>query len=141
MSGPPGATPPPPGGFLPPPGSVPTPGGVAPPSGGYLPPPAQPYVAAASSGTRQNVWAIVSLVLGVVSIAVLVCCWPLGVASGVAALVTGYVGLRRTDEFAGSGRGVAIAGMVTGGIGVALSVLLVVVLGLSMLGGSSSGLS
>lgn len=63
---------------------------------------------------------IISLVLGIISVA---CCW-LGFLTGPAALITGYMGRNNADNNPAvySGSGLALAGMITGGIGTLISV-------------------
>ena len=134
---PPGAYPPPPG---PPPGSAPPPGAYPPPPGSFAPPPAQPYVPGVAT-TDQNTLAVTSLVCGIVTLVLALCCWPLGVVSAIAALITGYLGLRKADELGGNGKGMAIAGLVMGGIGILVAVLFGLLFGVSLLGGTTSGLN
>ncbi len=99
--------PPPP----PPPASVPPPPMVQryPPSYGY----AQPV--------RTNGLAVASLVLGILTLC--------GIGS-ILALVFGYQAKRQIDESGGteSGRGMAVAGIVLGWIGLALVAIYVIVL-------------
>lgn len=72
---------------------------------------------------------IVSLVLGIISI---MCCF-VGFLTGPAALITGYLGKKNADknpnEYGGSG--MAIAGMITGGIGALISIgyFLIIIIG------------
>lgn len=78
---------------------------------------------------QNQVFSIVSLVAGIISI---FCCW-LSPILGIVALVTGYLSLNniKKDSSAYGGRGLAIAGMVTGGLGLAIGVLywILVILG------------
>ncbi len=59
-----------------------------------------------------NGWAVASLVCG------LILCVPL--LTGVAAAITGVLGLRRSREVGGRGRGLAIAGLILAGANVLL---------------------
>ena len=79
--------------------------------------PFQPPVAIA--GQNQTL-AIISLITGILS---LLCCFS--IVSGPAALVTGYLAKSKADQtpMQFGGRGMAIAGMITGGIGTLLGVL------------------
>ncbi|HEX5615868.1 MAG TPA: DUF4190 domain-containing protein [Acidimicrobiia bacterium] len=103
---PPGATaaggyvPPPPGAYLPP------------PTGGYVPPGVPPYATPPTTGT--NGLAIASLVLGLV--------WVCGIGS-VLAVIFGVVALGQIKQRSQSGRGLAIAGIVLGALGIALIVV------------------
>lgn len=140
MAPPPAAYPPPPG-AAPPPGSfAPPPGSFAPPAGSFAPPPAQPYVPGVAT-SDQNALAIISLVCGIVTLVLALCCWPLGLVSAIAALITGYLGLRKADELGGNGKGMAIAGLVMGGIGILAAVLFGLLFGVSLLSSSTTGLN
>jgi hypothetical protein len=99
-------------GAPPPPPPPPPPGYGAP--GGY--PGAKP------AGT--NILAIISLVAGIVSI-VLVCCY-IGFVAGPAAIVTGFIARKQIDETGQGGKGMATAGLITGIIGFAITVIFVI---------------
>jgi hypothetical protein len=112
----------PPAGYEPPP---PPP----PPAAAYAPPPAyapQPYYAQVVVQAKTNGLAIASLVLGI--------CWVYWVGS-ILAVIFGHVALAQIARSNGTqnGRGMAIAGLVLGWIGVA--VLLIVLIAAA---GSSS---
>ena len=79
--------------------------------------PASPYLARPSRGT--NGMAIASMVLGIVWV------WWVG---SILALIFGYIGLRQIRDRNESGRGMAIAGVVLGWIGVGTLVLFIVLL-------------
>ena len=68
--------------------------------------------AAGTGGVNQTL-PIISLVLGIVSL----CCY-ISPVTGIAALITGYLGLKnvKNDPANYGGKGLAIAGMITGGI-------------------------
>jgi hypothetical protein len=88
------------------------------------PPPQQPQAYApvpVVQQTRTNGFAVASLVLGIV--------WLYGVGS-ILALVFGYVGKSQIDQSGGqqTGRGLAIAGIVLGWVGVAGVIIVIVVL-------------
>lgn len=87
--------------------------------------PFQPPVAV--QGQNQTL-PIVSLVCGIIS---LFCCW-LGFLLGPAALITGFMGRnnanRNPSEYGGNG--LALAGMITGGIGTLISVAYFILIGL-----------
>ena len=70
---------------------------------------------------------IVSLVFGILSISLAFCCYG-GIPLGIVALITGYIGLNneKNDPTRYGGRGLAIGGMVTGGLVLALSILLII---------------
>jgi hypothetical protein len=68
----------------------------------------------------------VSLIFGILSIA-LFCCYG-GIPLGIIALITGYMGLKneKDDPARYGGRGLAIGGIVAGGLGLVLSILIIV---------------
>lgn len=114
--------PPPPGGGgygAPPPGG----GGYGgpPPGGGFGGPPpgyggAQPQ--------QTSVLSIVSLVTGILGIVCCIC-YGAGGLFGIAALVTGFLGRKEIAESGDTkkGGGLALAGMICGGVAIALSIL------------------
>lgn len=71
------------------------------------------------AGGQNNTLAIVSLVCGILSICLC------GIVTGIPALITGFMAKNKADtnpaEF--GGRGMALAGMITGGIGTVLGIL------------------
>ena len=69
----------------------------------------------------------VSLVLGIFGI-LFTCCYG-GIPLGAAALVLGYLGLKNVNENPSefSGRGLAIAGIITGAVGLLISVGIVLI--------------
>ena len=70
-------------------------------------------------GAQQtSVLAIISLVTGILGI---LCCGSL--IFSIAALILGVLGKKEIDAGQKSGRGMALAGMILGGIGLALSLL------------------
>ncbi len=98
-----GDTPPPPGGYPPP----------AP--GGYGQPPA------------KNQKALVSMIVGIVSLVFSLCCTPIGFIGGIVAIVFGVLG--RKDIAAGStqqGSGQALAGIITGAVAILISVVSII---------------
>ena len=126
--GPPGYGPPgggPPGGYGPPggpPGYGPPPGGgFGPPPGGFGPPGGPMMM---GGGPRFNPLAIVSMVLGILSIPGC-CCWFLGAPMAIAALVLGIVafGKIRSNPQVFKGGGMAIAGIVCASVGLLLDLV------------------
>ena len=93
----------------------------APPAYGQPPSTGSGY----QSGQKTNGLAIAALVLGIAGLVFYAC----GVAS-ILALVFGYMSRRQIDESGGTqgGRGMAIAGIIMGWIGVALVVIFWVVI-------------
>ncbi|MFL6374372.1 MAG: DUF4190 domain-containing protein [Pyrinomonadaceae bacterium] len=90
----------------------------------FQPPPA-------GAGGQNKTLAIVSLVLGILSI----CCY-VGPVTGIAALITGYLANKKAnqDPQTYGGKGLALAGMILGGVffavGVAYYIYLIVIFGL-----------
>jgi hypothetical protein len=100
-----------PGGFPPPGGGYPPPGGGF-QGGGYPPPQAQ----------QTNGLAIASLVIGIIGI--LSCVVP---PIGLVALILGVLGLNKAKQLNGSGKGLAIGGIVTGIVGMVAGTALFVI--------------
>ena len=98
----------------PPPG--PPPGAYAyPPVPGY-PPPAYPVK------PKANGFALTSMILGILGLTIGLCLLFFPVMP-ILAVVFGYVGLGQMRKTGAPGRGYAIAGLVTGYIGIALALL------------------
>jgi Domain of unknown function (DUF4190) len=112
------------GGTQPP--TPPPPPPAQPPSSGPTPPPApppssqQPAGYSYQTGPKTNGLAIAALVLGIAGLVFYIC----GVAS-ILALVFGYMAKGQIDRApeAQGGRGMAIAGIIMGWIGIALVVI------------------
>ncbi|TDB76565.1 DUF4190 domain-containing protein [Micromonospora sp. KC723] len=100
------------------------------PADPYAPPPAAPptYPGAGypQPAGQQNTLGLVSMILGIASIPML-CCFSVGIPLGVAAVVTGWLGKQKADQGLASNGGQAKAGLICGGIAVALGVLGLVV--------------
>jgi len=81
--------------------------------------PFQPPPVGAGAGQNKTL-AIISLVLGILSI----CCY-ISPLTGIAALITGFLALKniKTDPNIYGGRGLAIAGMITGGVFMVISIV------------------
>jgi len=96
--------------------SPPPPGSVPPPSGYGMPPAPQ----------RTNGAAIASLVCGILG------CIPW--LTGLAAVILGIVGLRKTKDPQVGGKGMAIAGLILGGISIVAWTLYFAVVGVAIFG-------
>ena len=83
----------------------------------------QPYAAAQSSGT--NGAAVAALITGI--IALLLSWIPainiLGFLLAIVAIVTGFIGMKKANAPGGSGKGLAIGGLVTGILAILVTVL------------------
>jgi hypothetical protein len=117
MTGYPGGSypPPPPPSYPPPPGYGPHP---------YGPYPGMPY-GAAPAGPRNGL-GITALVLGIVG---LLAFWSVvgGIVLGVAAVIFGIVGYGRARRGIANNRGIAIAGIVLGGLAIVISAAFIAV--------------
>lgn len=76
----------------------------------------------ASSSTNQL--CLVSMILGIASVAGAGCCFIFGVPLAIGGVATGFVGLSQVKDSPSEGRGMAIAGIACGAVGVVLPVLL-----------------
>ena len=90
-----------------------------------LPPPPPGYGAPTPWGppVRSDALAIASLVCGIISIPLVIAC-VLGLVGGVLGLVFGFIARSRIRRSHGAltGAGMALAGIICGAVGVALSV-------------------
>lgn len=121
---PPGGAPPPPGGGAPPPpGGAPPPGqwGQAPAPTPGAPPPGMPYGAPVQQNSTTNGLAVAALVVGILSLPFAFACGS-GVLFGIVAIVLGFLGRKKAnEEMAGNGAGMALAGIITGVLGLLAS--------------------
>ncbi|MGN9802411.1 DUF4190 domain-containing protein [Micromonospora sp. L32] len=88
--------------------------------------PAYPNAGYPQPQGQQNTLGLVSMILGIVSIP-MVCCY-LGIPLGIAAVVTGWLGRQKAAQGLASNGGQALAGLICGGIGLALGLLQIVAL-------------
>ena len=97
--------------------------GIAPP-----PQPGAPGAPGMVVPTKTHPLAIWSLVLGIISIVGICLCFPIAVISGIIAVVLGYRARKQMLDPLGpvpyGGAGLALAGIITGSIGIVLSVAL-----------------
>lgn len=100
--------------------------GAAPAAPGYPAPSyAQPYAQPYAAPLKSNGLAIASMICGIASV---VFCWlylivPLGL--GIAAVVMGHISLKKIkNDSALGGKPLAITGLITGYVGIALSVII-----------------
>ncbi|MDQ5844660.1 MAG: DUF4190 domain-containing protein, partial [Acidobacteriota bacterium] len=84
--------------------------------------------------SQQKTLAVASLVLGIVSMTIGWCCY-FGVLSGPIAIVLGFVALSqiKKDPSRYGGKGMAIGGIVTGGLYFLFLALIILIYGLSFL--------
>ncbi|MGI5861568.1 MAG: DUF4190 domain-containing protein [Myxococcales bacterium] len=95
----------------------------------YLPP------AGPSQPAKTDPFAVTSLVLGATSVFFAACCFPLTLVLGLLAVVFGVVALSRISSSRMRGKGLAIAGIITGIAGPAIGLLLFL---LAMVGGAAT---
>jgi hypothetical protein len=114
------------------PGSGPAYGAPPPPPPGFGPPPGDPL--GLPPGPRKDPMAIAAMGVGISSIvlALFACCCTqvavLGIVAGAVGAIIGFLARKRVLESQGvlGGAQQALIGMVTGGIGAALAVVLIV---------------
>ena len=115
------------GGDVPSYGQPPSQGGPQPPTDGspYGSPPSYPGGPGGYPGTppsqSTNVLAIVSLILGIISI---VTCNLF--IFGIGGLVLGFIALNQIKSTGAGGRGLALGGLIASGVGLALGLLVVI---------------
>lgn len=80
-----------------------------------------------TSAGKDQTLAIVSLITGAVSIILSWCCY-MGIIIGPVALITGFIAINNInkDPDKYDGKGLAIAGMVAGGVGILISLIMLV---------------
>ena len=81
--------------------------------------------------SRRNGVGVAALVVGVVSLvlALLVLFFPIAALLGLIAIILGFVGMGRASRGEADNRGQAIAGLVTGALGLALAVFFTISIG------------
>jgi hypothetical protein len=89
------------------------------------------YGSAPAAGSGSNPMAIVALILGILSI-LTACFWFIAAPLGIAAIVLGFLGRGKAKRGEARQGGLAMAGLVTGAIGLVLTIVLTVA-GISLL--------
>jgi len=115
--------PPPPGGYDP----------YQPLAPEYVPPP--PTMGQVPGAGATNGMAIASMVTGIVSL-LLFCCTFLSVPAGIVAVVLGLVSLNQVNQRGQEGKGMAIAGIATGGAALLVQAAWFIFNGFAMLSGT-----
>ena len=141
---PPGATSspgygPPPGPAYPSPPAAPSPLGYPPPPG-YPTQPGYGYTQPWGQAPRNEPLAIAGMVCGIAAIPLLVACGA-GIVLGVLGVVFGLIAMRRIRDSGGAltGRGMALAGAICGGVALALFLIYIVVAIIVAVSDSASG--
>jgi FtsH-binding integral membrane protein len=78
----------------------------------------------------RNGLGVAALVLGIISLLFMIFLPPIGVVLGILALIFGIIGVRRARRGEATNRGQALAGAITGGIGLVASVVILTVVGI-----------
>lgn len=74
------------------------------------------------NGAKSNAMGIASMVLGILSIVLICCCYIMSIPLGLAAVIFGIVSIKKDEPH----RGYAIAGIITGDIGFIFSVAILI---------------
>jgi Domain of unknown function (DUF4190) len=90
------------------------------------PPPPPPGAYAAPATGQQNGLAIAGMVLGIASVVLFFLTWPATIVA-IVGLILSPVGLSKSKQLGGLGRGMAIAGVVTSSIGLVASIIFLIV--------------
>src|SRR5262249_13095496 len=85
--------------------------------------PQYPYGSQTADPNKNNGLAIGAMSPGIASIVLACCCWPLGLAAGIAGLRMGFVSRKQRVEGGGQGNGMALTGIICGGVGILLGVV------------------
>lgn len=83
----------------------------------------------------MNTMAIVSIVAGGIGLLTF-CCYGIGIVPSIVGLVTGFMGMKKVQETGERGRELAIAGMVTGGLGTVLAIGYVILIIIGVVSGN-----
>ena len=86
-------------------------------------PPTPPAAPSGAPAAKSPILSILSLVGGVLGL-LLACCWGAGIAFAIAGIVLGTLGRKREPN----GKGLALAGLITGWVAVALCIIMWVLL-------------
>ena len=128
------STPPPPPGndpyppYQPPSGQEPPTPYVPPPPGYAQGPYTQPGAFPGALQPANNGMAIASLIVGITSIPLSLCCIALGPVAGIVGVILGFVARNQINQSGGAqaGGGLALGGLICGGIGILIGVIFIV---------------
>lgn len=97
-------------------------------SGEEAPAYAAPVAEAMPAAPKTSGLAVASLIVGIVSLPLSLCCPPLSIIGALAALVMGLIAASQIGKSGGQlgGKGLAIAGIVLGALGLALGVIFLI---------------
>lgn len=119
----------PPPSYPPPPSSYPPPSAYPPPPSGY--PPSAPYQPGypIAPQSHTNGLAIGSLVASILAIPLALFCFGFGGAvAAIAGIVMGVVALNQIKQSGDQGRGLALSGVIIGGVALVLGLILIILL-------------
>jgi hypothetical protein len=88
--------------------------------------PAQPAYSTPGYGApvaQNNTLGLVGMILGILSIPFALCCPLLGIPLGIGGAVTGGLGVKKANEGQASNRGMALAGLICGGVGIVIGII------------------
>jgi hypothetical protein len=91
------------------------------PGGGYSVPMMPPTQTA-----PNNTLGLLAMIFGIVSIPLGVCCGVFG-GAGIAGIVLGILGLRKANQGLATNRGMSIAGIVCGAVGLAAGIIITII--------------
>jgi len=81
------------------------------------------YGAPMADPNKNNGLAIGSMATGIGSIILGCCCWPIGLLAGIAGVVLGIISNKQIAERGNRGKGFALTGIITGGVGILVAVI------------------
>lgn len=90
------------------------------------PPQEAPLPPAPAEKPKTNALAIVSLICGIAAVP-FAFCFAIGIVPAIAGIITGHLGLKKSKA-SGSGRSLAIAGLVISYIAAALCIVMIIIL-------------
>jgi len=90
-------------------------------------PPPMPGAPAVAPASESNGFAVAALVLGILSLVMFFTIW-LPFLLGVLAIVFGSLGISRANKIGGKQKGLAIAGLVCGAVGMVIAILFIVLI-------------
>jgi hypothetical protein len=90
------------------------------------PPPPPPPATPPSAAGPTNGLAIAGMVLGIASVALFFLAW-IATIIAIVGLVLSLVGLSKSNQLGGTGRGMAVAGVATSAVGILASLIITIV--------------
>jgi hypothetical protein len=75
---------------------------------------------------QSNTQGVLALIFGILGLVLSLCCWPVGLLFDIAAGALGFVGLNRAKQGLASNRGMALAGVILGVVGLLIAIVLAI---------------